>query len=164
MRRAALRPLLRHGHTLIVPEVHAPYTQFKAGIPVDQVRELSPKEKTAAEKLTWSTSIKNTFNIPPPKTFGWVLVPEGECWIVERGKSPRVISGSGNCYLITGFVVPFLDKIKRVKSTTTVVAGFVKNVDLPGAIKVSNIVGNKSVDAYATIHYKIVNPLKVIIS
>ncbi len=73
------RTAVRLSHSLQVPELHAPYTPFSAGVPVDQVRALSDYE----QKWTYWTTSPAHYSVVP-KTFGLVLVPEGQVWIVER--------------------------------------------------------------------------------
>jgi hypothetical protein len=99
LRSKPFRVLSKRNHTLIVPEVHAPYTPFKNGVPQQLVRELKPKEKIIAKDLRWSSSIKHSFHLPPPNTFGMVTVPEGEVWIVERAKTARLIKSGNGAFL-----------------------------------------------------------------
>lgn len=131
-----LAPAARFSHSLEVPVLHAPYTQFDAGIPVEQVRDLSTYE---SKWEFWTTSPAHYPVVP--KTFGYVLVPEGQVWIVERaGKFSRALS-TGN-----HIVIPFLDKITRVKHSNTIVQG---------CIQAATTADGAHVDAYAVLYFKV---------
>ncbi|KAI8818100.1 uncharacterized protein EV422DRAFT_538734 [Fimicolochytrium jonesii] len=131
---------IAHGHSLVVPYVHNPLTDFKNGVPESQVRELRPQEK---KWDFWTTS--EAFLENKPKFGGLSWVPAGDIWVISRaGKYHKT------CEAGTHFLIPGLDKIKAVKSAHPIAMGVVT----PGAATK----GGKQVDAYAVVYLKVTNP------
>jgi len=129
-------------HGLVVPYSHDPVTTFERFIPTEQVRELKDVEK---QWDFWTCS--QTFWTIRPNANGICFVPPGECWVIERmGKFSRVL------YTGTHFLIPFIDSIKVVKTTVTIVNGVL-------APKVISANGSL-VDGYGVFYYKIVDPVR----
>ncbi|KAI8930288.1 hypothetical protein BC831DRAFT_440002 [Entophlyctis helioformis] len=139
---AAATQSARLSHTLAVPYAHIGVTKFDKGVPAEQVRELSPVEK---KWDFWTTS--PAFFQLMPSAIGVAHVPAGETWIVERG-------GRFNRVLTTGshLFIPFVDKVRSIKSPHTVVTG----VLAPEATSKNGV----SVDAYAVAYFTVADPVK----
>ncbi|KAJ3019863.1 hypothetical protein HKX48_001692 [Thoreauomyces humboldtii] len=129
-----------HGHSLVVPYAHIAITDFKNGVPEQQVRDLAPQEK---KWDFWTTS--DAFLDVKPKFGGLSWVPAGDVWVIQRaGKLHKV------CEAGTHFLIPFVDKIKAVKASYPVAMGVVS----PSAATKDG----KKVDAYAVVYVKITDP------
>jgi hypothetical protein len=113
-------------------------SKFENGVPKVQVRELSEVEK---KWDFWTTS--SAFYRQTPKTRGFVQVPLGEIWIVEKfGSYSRTLSHGNH------FILPFVESVKAVKLDT------LNSMGVFGR-------GENS-DAYCVAYYKVVDPSKVI--
>jgi hypothetical protein len=118
-------------------------TKFENGVPKAQARELSPKE----EKWDfWTTS--TAFYGLTPKTRGYVHVPIGETWVVEKfGSYSRTLSHGNHV------ILPFFESVKAVKLDT------LNSMGVFGQGKVDG----KDVDSYCVAFYKITDPATVML-
>ncbi|TPX31805.1 hypothetical protein SmJEL517_g04948 [Synchytrium microbalum] len=107
----------RRSHTLAVPYTHLGITQFDKGVPVEQVRELTPVEKRWD---FWTTSNAFLERKQEAGFLGFMYVPYGEVWVIERGSSFSRIATTG-----WNFMLPVTDKIKAIKNAHSVVMGIV---------------------------------------
>ncbi|KAI9092899.1 hypothetical protein DFS34DRAFT_632268 [Phlyctochytrium arcticum] len=130
-----------NGHTLVVPYTHNPVTDFENGIPVQQVRELHPREQRWD---FWTTS--DAFNDTKPKFGGLSSIPNGDVWVMQRGGRPSKVANAG-----VHFFIPVVDKIKAVKSAHPVVMGVI-SPDAPTK-------DGKKVDAYAVVYVQVTDPV-----
>ncbi|KAI8919031.1 band 7 family-domain-containing protein [Powellomyces hirtus] len=131
---------IAHGHSLVVPYAHTAITDYKNGVPEQQVRDLAPHEK---KWDFWTTS--DAFLEIKPKFGGISWVPNGDIWVIQRaGKLHKV------CQAGTHFLIPGLDKIKAVKTSYPVAMGVVS----PGAVSKDG----QRVDAYAVVYVKVTDP------
>lgn len=133
-----IAPQIRRAHSLVVPFLHTPYTKFAKGVPLDKVRDLTDFERNW---YTWTTSTAVYPTVP--KAIGYVLISEGECWIVERNRK-----FSRSLHTGSHIIIPWLDKIKVVKLSTTIISGVLAKVETKDGVKV---------DAYALVYFKIKN-------
>lgn len=120
IQKAVLKQQGRLGHTLVVPYYHSALTKFtKDGlVPSEQVRELNKFEQKPWEFWTSSPA----FHMTTPKTRGFVKVPLGEVWVVERfGGYVKTLQPG------LSFMLPFIENVKAVKNLTYNSMGFMVN-------------------------------------
>ncbi|KAJ3040410.1 hypothetical protein HDV00_010964 [Rhizophlyctis rosea] len=114
-----------------------PITDFKDGLPVEQVRALEESEKGWD---FWTTS--DAFSNWKPTAFGLTFVPPGEVWVIGTKDRVTKVLPEG-----THFVTPFVEQVKCVKSPYPVVMGII-------AHKATTQDGKKF-DGYVVAHVKI---------
>ncbi|RKP03244.1 hypothetical protein CXG81DRAFT_1879, partial [Caulochytrium protostelioides] len=115
---ACTKARVAHSHTLVVPFHFDGITEFKNGIPTEQVRDLVPAEKSWD---FWTSS--ETFRAEAPRFLGLSWVPHGEAWVVSS-------AFGGDRVLTEGmhFLIPGLHTVKSIKTTAGVAMGVISPV------------------------------------
>ncbi|KAJ3170873.1 hypothetical protein HK101_011313 [Irineochytrium annulatum] len=149
--RAAIRAVLaktptaciaaRYSHSLQVPPVSLNITAFENGVPVDQVRALSPPETNWD---FWTTS--DAFTHVKPTLGGYSYVPYGEVWITGSGASAKAHHHGHH------FFVPFISRVTAIKTVFPVSMGVLTN-----PVKTKDGV---SVNGYAVLYFQVKDPVQ----